>query len=470
MVFRAVECHRTPGRRVKGLSVKWAYLACFAAAMFPLSAWLRRSPQHSPKIWMLVGFLPFVTDYLHLFMAFDSWLFWPGYVKGVEFSVLDGLALALFFSLPRSRDRLPFLIPMTLYFLAVLLSVLQAAVPEAALFYPWQLSRMFLVYAVVTKACADERVAPALLTGMAAGIMLEAGFTVIQRFGLGMLQAVGTIGHQNLLGMMSHFVIFPLFALMLAGQGGWIAPIAVMAGAIVELLTASRATLGLAGLAYVAVFALSALQRWTPRKAVTLFVGVALVAAITPIALSSIAKRGEDQLEGSDQERVIFKNAASAILSDYPLGVGANHYVMIANVGGYNQKYGLSWTSDRANVHNVYYLVADETGYLGLITFMILLLRPLTVAFPCAFRYRGDPRGDLLLGLGVAMLTVYIHSNFEWVFITFEPQYLFAMDMGLVAGLAQQLGYWQRPYRKNIPFGVGALPKEQQKAFSKTTG
>jgi len=84
-------------------------------------------------------------------------------------------------------------------------------------------------------------------------------------------------------------------------------------------------------------------------------------------------------------------------------------------------------------------LVASETGYFGLVTFVILLLRPLSVALICGLRRLGDARGDLLLGLGVALLSVYIHSFEEWVFVTFDVQYLFAIEIGLVAGLSTQL-------------------------------
>ena len=43
----------------------------------------------------------------------------------------------------------------------------------------------------------------------------------------------------------------------------------------------------------------------------------------------------------------------------------------------------------------------------------------------------------------MALLIVYIHSYFEWIFITFPAQYMFALDAGMVAGLATQLGYWR---------------------------
>ena len=147
------------------------------------------------------------------------------------------------------------------------------------------------------------------------------------------------------------------------------------------------------------------------------------------------------------------------IFSDHPMGVGANNYVIVANVQGYSVRAGVAATRNSlsANVHNAYLLSAAETGYLGLVAFVLLLLRPLTVAFHCGWRSRGDQRGDLLLGLGTSLFIVYIHSFFEWGFFLFQTQYLFAMTAGLVAGLAQQLGYWRRAQAYDSGLGSGAM-------------
>jgi O-antigen ligase len=426
--------------------VKWAVLAITLAAVGPLAEWLRRNPRETPKIWMLMGFLPFGISYFHLYMAAVSWAEWPGYVKGAEISIMDLLALALYLSQPSPRPALPFRLSMALYFLAVLLSAFQTSVPLAALFDAWQLARMFLVYAVVAKACADERVVPAILTGMTIGLSMEACVTMWQRFGMGVLQTPGTMDHQNFLGLMSHFVTFPWVALLLAGERGWRPVVGPLAGLVVAAMTVSRGTVGLVGGGYVGLFGLSAMRRWTPRKALLLAAGIAVACLLTPIVLSSFDKRFSVQQADDYDERAAFEKAAGMIVMDHPMGIGANNYVVIANTGGYNSRAGVAWVigSDSANVHNIYYLVTAETGYVGLVTFVIMLLQPLMVAFRCSWRNRGDRRGDLLLGLGMSLLVVYIHSYFEWIFITFSAQYMFALDVGLVAGLATQLGYWQR--------------------------
>jgi O-antigen ligase len=87
----------------------------------------------------------------------------------------------------------------------------------------------------------------------------------------------------------------------------------------------------------------------------------------------------------------------------------------------------------------VYWLVLAETGYVGLVAFLLLLARPLFMAFRMAWLHPRDWRGDILLGLGVALLVVYTHSLVEWTFVTFQVQYPFGATIGLIAGLAQQL-------------------------------
>jgi O-antigen ligase len=460
--------------------MKWPAILLFLAAAFPLSVWLRRNPWMTSKVWMLVGFLPFAIYGFHLYMAVVSWsdwpvkdvvssfgdTEWPGYVKGIEISALDVLALALFLSLPATRNPLPFKISMALYFAAAALSTLQAAEPIAALFYLWQLARMFLVYAVVAKAsCSDPRVIPALLKGMAAGLFMEVAFELWQRFGLGIDRTYGTFSHENLLGMMSHFVVFPYLALLFAGPSLWLPAAVTAAGAIAELLTVSRATVGIAVLGYGTVFVLSALRRWSPRKGLFLAIGVFMLATATPFAVSSFDYRfAGPEIVNSEflgyDERAAFTRAAEMMLSEHPWGVGVNHYVLVANNGGYNRWAGVAPvpTSLLLDVHNVYLLVAAESGYLGLITFIFLLLRPMTVAFLCSWRNQGDVRGDLLMGLGVALLAVYIHSFWEFIFLGFDAQYMFAINMGLIAGLAEQLGYFKRRTSEERRSRLGAWP------------
>ena len=251
---------------------------------------------------------------------------------------------------------------------------------------------------------------------MAAGLLLEFAVSSWQRLALGMVQAPGTMYHQNLLGMIIHFVDLPAFALLMSGQSGRLLAAAVPAGLAVTVLTGSRGTLAFSLLGYAILFVLSSLRGWTARKRKILMFGAAGLAVIIPVAIMSLDKRFDYQAEliTSDyDERAAFEKAARMMLSDNPLGQGANHYVIAANLGGYNNRAGVAMStgSEGANVHNVYFLVAAETGYPGLIAFILMLLRPLVVAMLCGWDHRNDRRGDLLIGLGVALLTVYVQIS-----------------------------------------------------------
>jgi O-antigen ligase len=434
--------------------MNWVNLIAWLGATLPLVPYLRSNVRLLKIVWILVGVLPFIIESYHLYMSAIVWA-WPGYVKGIEITILDALALALYLSLPREPNPhpLPFRIALGFYFFAVLFSAGTAIVPEPALFYSWQLARMFLLYAVIVRACANPIVPDALLKGMGAGLILEAPVVLWQRFGQHMLQTPGTVTHQNELGMLSHLVIFPFFALLLAGRAGRLPIVVFLAGVIVELMTTSRGTIGLAAMGYVLVFALSATHGWTSRKSRMLLTFVIAAAVVAPVAISAIAQRGASEIEGSDSSRVDLERAASMMLADHPLGVGANNFVLAANTEGYYLRAGVDWSNFRATVHNIYWLTLAETGYLGLVAFVILLFAPLMVALRCGVRRRRDIRGDVLIGLGIALLLVYLQSFKEWIFVTSRPQYVFVMDIGLIAGLAIQLGYWRfpRPSLQSLP-------------------
>ena len=238
---------------------------------------------------------------------------------------------------------------------------------------------------------------------------MEAVIMTWQRFGLGVLQPTGNLIHQNLIGMMSFFVTFPFFALLLAGRRGWLSPVVLLAGSAAQALTLSRGTLALAGTGYLGMLALSGLRQWTSRKAVfLLLVSVALLAAV-PVVMSSIEQRAGNDTATSDANRSKLADEAERIISDYPMGIGANQYVNAAREKGY-KKADMDWG---VIVHNVYLLVAAETGYFGLVAFIVYLLYPLWIAFRRGWQLRGDLVGDLLLGIGMALLAVYVQGFFE---------------------------------------------------------
>lgn len=422
--------------------MNWFLFAVGVASIFPLTGWIRQNERRLELIWMVIGALPFVWG------AFPKRKLvvlgvpeWPGFTQGFDVSLLDLLLVAAFLSLPRRpRVALPFKLSFTFYIGAVLVSAFQAQNPTATLYYTWQLLRMFMVFAIVARACLDARLTVALLKGLAIGVCLQGLVVGWQRFIVHYVQARGTFTAQNMLGMTMHFVIYPFFALLLSGGKSWHAALVPVIGVMIAIFTTSRATVGFSVLGFSLVFALSMLRKWTPRMTRILGAAVLAIAVVSPIAYRQFEYRfqrgGITEEEGG---RSTLNDAAQMILIDHPMGIGANNYVVFANEQGYSERANVSRQNKGAYPHNIYWTTAAEVGYVGLLAFGFFLLRPLLFALSRGWRSRNDQRGDVLLGLAVSLIVVYSHSYFEKNFFYDEVQYMFAIDLGLIAGLAGQL-------------------------------
>lgn len=429
--------------------MKWIVILVVLGLLPGAVGWLRNNPRELPKVMFALGVLQFVGGLLHLTVAPISWAYWPGFAKGVELSLVDAIAVALILAAP-ARARVAHLRwPILFYILCVLVSMTQADEPQAAFFYAWQLARMALMVTAVAITCRDPRVPPALIRGLIFGMAFQAIMSLNERLH-GATQAAGTLGHQNTLGMMTHFVVFPSLAILLATKKEkwmWLGPVA---GGLIAIMTASRATLGLAGAGVVLLLTLSIARRPTARKRAVAVTGVIALALAAPLAMLTLGERFKEAPLGSYDERAAFERAAKAMLHDHPLGVGANQYVLVANIKGYSSRAGVipTFGSRAAHVHNAYLLAGAETGYAGFAAIILMLVWPAIVALRCSWRYKRDPRGELLLGLATALLIVALHSKFEWIFVTASVQYFYALIAGMIAGVAQQMGYWTKARRR----------------------
>lgn len=428
--------------------MKWLVFAVGLAGILPLAVWLRRDSRNLQIGWMAIGAVPFVWGILpkrEIVLAGQP--DWPGLTQGFDVSALDLILVAAFLALPRNRPTaLPFKSSFALYIGAVLLSALQARHPTASFYYVWQLLRIFMTFAIVARACADPRLATALLKGMAIGICVEGVVVGWQRFVIHFVQAPGTFTTQNMLGIAMHFAIYPFFALLLSGEKGWQARSVPVIGVLIVIFTTSRAALAFAIAGLSLLFALSILRRWTPRMTRMLAVAVFTAAVLSPIAYRQFSYRFQstETIQEDDGGRSTLIAAAQLMLAEHPMGIGANNYVVVANMEGYSKRANVDLLNLGTYPHNVYWTALAETGFPGLLALMVLLLRPLSLALSCAWHNRKDQRGDLLLGLATSLVIVYVHSFYEKDLLVDQIQYLFAMNLGLIAGLAQQLGYLSR--------------------------
>lgn len=421
--------------------MKWLLLAFWIACTPIVAAHLKRTPAHLRWAAFAMGFIPIMMGLLHLYIAPISRPQWAGPIKGVELAMIDFLAIAIIMATPKAKAPLSVVWPWALYFVVIVFSAAQATLPQPVFYYAWQVARAGLVFYAAFRLASYPRTIEAMLWGLFAAIGYQM-FAALLQASSGVLQAGGSVGTQNMLGMMSNFGLCASLALLLRGKQGWWPIIGFMGAVVVAVLTASRATLGFAAIGLGLLLFLSCIRQFTSRKGGFLALVVLIAAAVTPLAMQAIDKRkAGNSTASSNYERQAFKRAAWMIIEDHPLGVGANQYAMIANVGGYSARAGVAWQvgSRATNVHQSYLLVMAETSVFGLLAMLLLLILPVLTAVRGAFRHRRDPRGELLLGLGVAMVTFSLHCLYEWLFVTSNMQYMLALFAGSAIGLTRLL-------------------------------
>jgi hypothetical protein len=417
--------------------VKWVFLLGLLVFTPWLTVHLRANPKHLPYAGFAMGVLPFLLSGLNLTASPIAWPHWPGPVKGLDVSLIDGVALAVLLSTRRVSTPVAIKVSFAIYALAVFISTLTSEVWMASFFYLWQLARTALIYMAISRACVTIKGVPlAVVSGLGAGLIFQSGVALLQYLG-GDPQAGGWFGHQNLLGMASHFGIFPAVALLLAGLFPMRALAVVVAGVLIAFTGGSRATIGLFAIGLVFTWILSVWHQPSGRKSAIGFGMVVALVLAAPVLWSAVERRSDAERADSNKMRSQMIDAARMIISDYPMGVGPNRYVVVANTGGYAARAGIAWNpaNREAPVHNSYYLVTAEMGWLGLLGLVALLGSIIGVAVVGMRKASDGLEGELLVGVTASIIIFAIHAYFEWITMFYNIHYLAGITLGLIVGL-----------------------------------
>jgi O-antigen ligase len=438
--------------------VKWIFLAGLFVLTPILIGILRSRPdKYLPIAAFFLGLIPFLEAKFNIVASPYTWPAWQGYVKGIDVSLMDSIAIAMVMAGARLKTPLRLKLAFAFYAFALLVSTLAAAERWPPVFYVWQLARVVLVYYAVARATlANERVPLMLLTGLTAGLSIQAAATLVQRAG-GTAQATGWFVHQNLLGMISHFIVYPALAAFLAGYHPKRMALCVAAGLIVAWAGGSRATIGLMVVGFILTTALSYWHKKTSRKATFAAAGMLFMLVAVPVLNAAVERRSETIRAGSSEERERMKAAARMVIADYPLGTGADRFVAVANVGGYRARADVAWTSAAAPVHNTYYLVAAEMGMLGLLAMMAFLISIFSLGFSILRRLPDGFEAEYVVGITVMILLVAAHAYVEWVTMLYVCHVLLAMNLGLLAAFRA---------KSASPARVPAKTQAQELAFA----
>ena len=417
--------------------MKWVFILALIVATPALAMMLRANRRLIVPTCFLLGPAIYLLG-PNLWAAPVSWPYWPGVARGIYVSFIDGVAIALIAATKPTRIPFTVKIAFAVYCLGLIISAFGAQVglwPVA--FYAWQVFRTALLFVAICRVAASVKDAPiALIAGLSLGIIIE--FVVVAyQFAQGVSRAGGTLNNSNYMGLSLDYVIFPTVALMLGTRRSLWPVLTVIAAVVISVCGGSRATLGLVAAGLLVTVVLSLLHKKSARKFsfATLVVLVLLLSA--PLMIWGANQRSKDALEFSDQMRSAMKLSAKMIIADYPFGIGANEYVVIANSRGYNARAGVPWNEQNrvVPVHNTYYLVAAEMGFIGLVGLISILAAFILLGLRMLGRVWEDDSNELVPGLLGTMIVVVVHISFEFVVMDFILHSLFAIAAGLLVGL-----------------------------------
>jgi hypothetical protein len=436
--------------------VKWVFLLALLICTPALAGLLRSKPHYLVHGCFVLGVSVLLLG-PSLTVTPIGLPTWPAPVKGYEISFIDGISLA-FIASTRSV-RIPWTVKLGFlsFCFALVVSTFAAYQVWPALFYAWQLFRTALLFFAISRVCAaEQRAIVALLGGYSLGLVGEAGLVAWQ-YVHGELRPGGTFGHSNFMGLALDFVVFPTLALLLSSRKlRW--PVASMCSALViAVLGGSRATLGLLAIGVVLTILLSIRQKGTSRKYAFGGALLLLLLVSAPVMIWSVNQRSNEARASSDADRAAMKAAATMMIADHPFGVGANQYVVVANTGGYSERAGVAWNEDNraAPVHDTYYLITAEMGFLGLIGLLAILGSFILLGFRMLRQKLPNEIMGLAPGLTAAMIVASVHISFEFVFMDFTLHYLFAMAGGMLVAITSRVR--SRASESMVPVKSSAL-------------
>jgi len=349
---------------------------------------------------------------------------------------------------------------MTLWTLMIIISILSltaSAVPYYGLFTVHKFIRGLVLLWVMVNVVRDRKDVEAVITGLMAAVIFQGGVVFWDKYVTHAVvnRSVGSFPHPNTLAMYTDLIIPAILALILADgftkkRNRW-AIATLFAGILCVVFTKSRAALVIMIGALGSVTAISVFIKPTMRKMGIIFIGFVLMDLIGVAVAPRIIKRFQSAPKASAETRKYFNSAAMAMANHYIFGTGLNSYSwMLGNTEYYwyvypdkvdtvedpdefrESKRGMSRLG---TAHHIYLLFAAETGWLGMWTFILFLLRFYLKNFVLLLKAHDPYYQAILLGLFIGFSTLHLQGLLEWIFRQTQVFYLFLILSGLMVAI-----------------------------------
>lgn len=412
----------------------------------------------------MLGFMVFFT--CHITKPFYMEVFfvvYRGVDRGFAVTVPDLLFFGFFLWLLMggSGQKLiwwPYNTTLWLLFIAItFISLIHSPVAYYGLFSIHKLFRGYMLFWVMVNLVRDKEDVQAVVMGMLAAVIFQTSNVLWAKYVTKRVvnRSVGSFPHPNTLAMYVDLIIPTILSLFLANgfaksQNKW-AVLAVLGGVINVIFTKSRAALVIAVGALGLVTVVSIMLKPTGRKIGIVLAGFVAMDIIGAMAAPKIIARFEKAPEASELTRVYFNMAARAMARDHLFGTGYNSYSwMLEHTDYYWFVYpdaletvdnleefreSERGRSRLGTAHHIYYLMAAETGWPGMMIFIFFLLRYYLHNVVLLITTRDEYYQAILLGLLVGFTTLHFQGLLEWIFRQTQVFYLFCALSGLMVSI-----------------------------------
>lgn len=383
--------------------------------------------------------------------------FYRGHTKGFEANLIVSLSLSLLVAGAWGRAKGFRLIPSALgwwwlYCTVSMLSVFAAPNVAYTLMAGWKFITVGVILAAAYNFLDDEEDLRWILRAVAVTLMIQAAVVLKMKYVDGFYQVRGWFEHQNPLAMWSYMLGLPLLAATLAGgeksETRWWG-LGFMASAIIVQSALSRAALAMFVAGVGAVILAGFIDGVTARRVrATLILGFLGMLGGLAAADTIIARFGDRGNQASGETRDVMNLASAAMLQDSAIGIGWNNFGLTINqpfpygdvINDWERARGHKVDEDYAKgvVESHYWLLLAETGYGGLLTYLIMIGLVQWWALRGAWSRRGTLAGAVLGALAIGFGLTYVHSDLERVLTQTKNLSMWLILVGCVARLEAQ--------------------------------
>lgn len=407
----------------------------------------------SEKFENFIYFLTiFFTSRIDIHINFISREDYRGTSRGFEITLVDLFVLILLLLVINRKHlyKIKLLPPGSfLFFLFILFSafsISNSAVPLYSFFELWKIIRMYFFYWIMYNYIQDLK-----QLDMAAkfiGITILCAFLVVlqQKYLQGRFQCPGPFPHQN--SMVMYMIIFGsiMFSALMNSKATafntyfYLASFGMASICVISSL--SRAGMALYALAILIILVLSYSSGLNLKKIGLTLLFVLMGFIVIYKAMDSIRERFTNAPENSANTRIELANAACAMADDYTFGVGLNNFSlrMLEPFNYYLYRNKGAW-EEGGIVETTYLLIAAETGWINLATYLLFILSFYFRNLMNYFRYKKTDYNYIAIGLIGALTAIYIESALEWVLRQtnnfFQLMFVFAI-IGAMTRIAKQ--------------------------------